>query len=510
VIPTAGDSGEVDVRAPEAVQGRGLAANVSALATSQAITWTVTLLWTVVVPRAIGPQQMGLLTTGLSAAAILGVVLGVPTRDFVAREMVADHDRRASLLGTSLVLRLALTPVFLVLMATYAAQADLGRDGTTVLYLCAAATLCTLFAEPALASFQAVERMEFLAYTEVLNRSVQSFGGIALALLGVGIVGITSLTAAVSLLVLGLSGLWARRLVGMRWRTSLRGLWTVLRDSAPYWLTGVFFMLYLWVDAVMLGLLVPSEVVGWYGVATKLFTTTMFLPALVATAFLPRLVRAFTTTGYDGLTVAARVPVEAVLVLGVPVCVGTTMAAHGAIALLYGPEFAGAADVLFVLGCCVPLMYLNIMINQVLIAARRPVVWAWVLAGAGVVNICLNLVLIPAAQDRYDNGAVGAASAMLLTEVAVVSVGLLLVGRRVVPVAGLHRVGRAVLAGAVMWGVMRVAEPAGVLVESLLGVLAFALAAHVLRVLSPDQRRELGAAAARLLGRVGSSRRAGR
>ena len=73
----------------------------------------------------------------------------------------------------------------------------------------------------------------------------------------------------------------------------------------------------------MLGLLVPPEVVGWYGVATKLFTTTMFLPAILATAWLPRLVRSFTSGGFGDLAVAARVPLEGVLVLSVPVCVGT-------------------------------------------------------------------------------------------------------------------------------------------------------------------------------------------
>lgn len=494
-------------RTTPAVQGRGLVANVSALFTSQAITWTVTLLWSVVVPRALGPQAMGLLTIGLSSAAILGVVLAVPTHDFLSREMVADRSRAARLLGTALVVRVVLTPLLLLLTTGYAAFAHLGRTGTVVLYLCTAAALCQMLTEPALSVFRATERMEYMAYSEVLNRTLQSFGGIALALLGFGVVAISGFVSLVAVALVVLTVSWARVLVGVDLRVSAREAWTTVRASAPYWITGVFYLLYLWIDAVLLGLLVPADVVGWYGVATKLFTTLMFLPAALATAWLPRLVRAFVAGGYPGLTRAARTPVETVLVLAVPVLTGAAMTAHGGIRLLYGPAFDGAAPVLVVLALCIPAMYLSIMLNQVLVAAGRPVVWAWVLGGATALNVVLNLLLIPAAQSRNGNGALGAAAALLLTELAVVAVGIGLVGRHVLVPAGLARVARAALAGGAMAAVMQLVAPAGVLVSGPLGLVVFAAAALALRVLTQEQRAMLLSTAGGLTARLPRSPR---
>ncbi len=477
----------------ETVPARGLGANLSALLTSQAITWVVTLLWTVIVPRALGASQMGLLTIGLSSAAILGVVLAVPTHDFLSREMVADRRRSAHLLGTALVVRVSLVPVLLLLTTVYAHYADLGDTGTVVLYLCTGAAVCQMLSEPALSVFRATERMEYMAYSEVLNRTLQSFGGIALALLGFGVVAISSFVMAIASAIVVLSLFWARRLVGVDLRVTVRGMWATVRASAPYWITGVFYLLYLWIDAVMLGLLVPAEVVGWYGVATKLFTTLMFLPALLATAWLPRLVRAFVDGGERDLAVAARTPIETVIVLSLPVCVGAAMTAHGGIRLLYGPDFDGAGQILVVLALCVPAMYLSIMLNQVLIAAGRPVVWAWVLAGATFLNVGLNLLLIPFAQDRWGNGAVGASSALLLTELAVVAIGTALIGRLALSELSGWRLLRALAAALLMAGAMVLLDPLGVLVTGFGGVAVFVVAAALLRVLPPEQRAALRA-----------------
>ena len=81
----------------------------------------------------------------------------------------------------------------------------------------------------------------------------------------------------------------------------------MVRQSLAYWAFGVFFTIYLWIDALMLSLMTNPEVVGWYGVPMKLFQTFMFLPVVISTAWLPRLVRAFLDGG-SGRSRARRPP----------------------------------------------------------------------------------------------------------------------------------------------------------------------------------------------------------
>ena len=90
-------------------------------------------------------------------------------------------------------LRVVTAPLFCVAVVVYAQVAHPGNDATAVLYLVGVSALLTLLAEPFQAGFQAIERMEYLAYSDVINKSAQSVLGIALAFLGFRAVGIAAL-----------------------------------------------------------------------------------------------------------------------------------------------------------------------------------------------------------------------------------------------------------------------------------------------------------------------------
>jgi PST family polysaccharide transporter len=457
----------------------------------------MTLVWTLVVPRALGPAGMGTIVAAWSVTGILGIVLGLGTRNYLVREMVVAPVEAPRLLGTALVLRAVLTPLFLGAVVVFAQFAGYGDEGNLVLYLAALAMVLTLLAEPMQAGFQAIERMEYLAYSEVISKSAQGLLGVLLALLGFHAVGITFGWVLVAAVVVVLNVIWIRPLLRVELRTSLRRLVDMVKQSLAYWAFGVFFLLYLWIDTVMLSLMTRPEVVGWYGVPTKLFQSLMFLPVVVSTAWLPRLVGSF-QDGEERLRETARAPLERVLILSLPVCAATVVLAGPVMHLLYGSAYDEAVPVLVVLGLCIPPMYVNIMLNQVLVAAQRQKAWTWVMAGATVVNPLLNLALIPATEARYDNGAIGAAVSLLLTEIVVVSVGFAMVGRRVFDARGVRRCALAAVASAAMWGVARGLEPLGTGPALAGGVLVLVLLVAAFRLVTPEERRLLRSAAGRV------------
>ena len=386
--------------------------NVRVLAAAQLLTWTMTLLWTLVVPRTLGPAGMGSIMTAWSVTGILGIVLGLGTRNYLVRESVVAPDEAPRLVGTALVLRIALTPLVIGGAIAYGEIAGWGSHEKVVLYLAAAATVFVQIAEPLQAAFQSIERMEYLAYSDVINKSAQGLLGIIVVLAGAGTIGLMTCWLVMTAVVVVLDAYWLRGLVRIDLRTNLRRMATMARASLPYWAFGVFFMVYLWIDFVMLSLMTSSEVVGWYSVPTRLFQTLMFFPVVVATAFLPRFVRGFEEGG-DRLRKSAQAPIELVLLLSLPIAAGTVMVARPLIHLLYGSAYDGSVAVMVVLGLCIPPMYLNIMLSQVLIAMNQQARWTWVMAGTTVVNPLFNLALIPWTQHRYGNGAIGAGISLL-------------------------------------------------------------------------------------------------
>ncbi len=261
-------------------------------------------------------------------------------------------------------------------------------------------------------------------------------------------------------------------------------------------------MVYLWIDFVMLSLLTNNEVVGWYAVPTRLFQTLMFLPVAVATAWLPHFVRGF-EQGDEKLRDAARQPVELVLLLSLPIAALTAVSAGPVIHFLYGSDYAHSAPVLAILGLCIPLMYMNIMLGQVLIAMERQTVWTWVMAATTVVNPLLNLALIPLTQHRYGNGAIGAAISLLLTEIVVVAAGFWLIGRRVFDGGSARRAALGLVAAAAAGGAAyAVAGVIGWFPSLIVGLLVFAGASAVLRVFTPGEVDLMRQGARKVTGRI--------
>jgi O-antigen/teichoic acid export membrane protein len=480
---------------------KNVAFNVSVLAGSQAITWSLTLVWTVIVPRLLGPSGMGEIVTATSVASILGVVLGLGTKTFLVREIVVAPNRAPGLIGSSLVLRTCLVPVFAAAVIVYGRLAHLGNNESWVLYLATAATVLMLLTEPIQAAFQAFERMEYLAYSNVVSTALQVILGVTLALFGFRARGLTASMVFAVAVVLLLNAWWARRHVRINLRTNVHQMRSLVTESIAYWSFALFYMIYLWIDTVILSLMTDSQVVGWYAVSTRLFTTLMFLPVILSTAWLPRLVKAFEEAP-GRLHETARRPIEIVFLLGLPICVLTAMTAAPVIRILFGPGYSQAAPVLSVLALVVPLMYLNIMLNQVVVAAKRQSVWTWIMAGATIVNPLFNIALIPFFQSHYGNGAIGAAVALWLTELLIVVVGFLVVGRRVLTRASAFRWLRAAMAGGAMWAVMYVTQPFGFVVSALAGALTFAALVPVLRLASPEDWTALRQGAVRAVHRA--------
>jgi O-antigen/teichoic acid export membrane protein len=459
--------------------------NFTALALGQLVTWTMTLLWTVIVPRALGPAGLGVIVTALAVTGVFSILLGLGTRNYLVREIVVDPAQAPSLVGTGIVLRLLLAPVFAGGIIVYAHFAHYGHDATLVLYLAALAGILTLLAEPMLAGFQAIERMKYLAYSDVINKSSQGLVGIALVFLGFRAIGLTASMAVIGAGVFVLDLVWLRRFFPLDLRATWRRIVRMLRESVAYWAFGLFFMIYLWIDSVLLSLLTRSEVVGWYGVPMRLFQTLMFLPVLLSTVWLPRLVSAYEDSP-ERLNKEARTPIELALLLSAPICAGTAILAAPAIHLLYGSAYDNSVPVLIILGLCIPPMYLNIMLNQVLVAAKRQVLWAWVMAGATVVNPLLNLVLIPVTENRYGNGAIGASLSLLLTEALIVVAGFVMIGREVLDRLLVRRAVLLALGGGGMWGAAYLARPLGPVVSILVGALAFAAFAWVTGIVTSE------------------------
>ena len=476
----------VDGRRDQAV----LIRNITVLAGSQVITWTASLAWALIVPRSLGAQGTGVFTLSVAASQMIGVFIGLGMAPLLVREISINRERAPRLLATAIVLRLALAVPALGALALLARLAHFEGDELVGLYLGWGVAAVYALYGPFQAALQAIERMQYLAYSDVITKTGVIVISIVLVLVGLGAISLLSTTVAVMAGVLVLNFVWIRRYFHLQWRVTASDVRNLVMDSLPYCGFAIFFNFYLWIDSLMLGVMTSVQVVGWYGMPTKLFGTLMFLPVILSTAWLPRLAAAHRQESDEPLSEAARSPLEIVVALSLPVCAGVILLAGPVIHFLYGPDFDQSAPIMTLLALSVPPMYLNIMVNQVLVAANRQMVWTKAMGVACVVNPALNLILIPYFQRTHGNGGIGAGLSLLITE-------LVLAGIAVVAVRSCFRgsfVGRTVRAAAAtagMAGAMLLAQQFGFVAQLVVGLLVYPLLAWGFRVVAPDELRQL-------------------
>jgi len=459
------------------------------LAGSQLVTWSLTLGWTIVVPRILGPKAIGELTTATSATSILLTIVELGLTVLLVRKIAQNRGRAGELIATALLIQAVLYLPAVGVMGIFIGSQHFDAEQRIVLWLATAAMLPTILKLPFQSAFQATENMGRYAATAVITKLLNSFVGIALVVLGFGVIALAALAAAIEAFTLLLNFRWARPHFKLAWQLNARRAAALAVESLPFSANYIIHSTYLWINAVLLAIFTSATVVGWYGVSSRLVTTLYFLPVIVSTAMLPRLSASFDGQ-FAALQARARPAVELIIVLGLPIATGAALVGAPLIALVYGSRFSGSAVVLSILLASVPFCYFNILIWQVLVASSRQVVWTKVMAGALVVNVLLNLVLINYCQARFANGAIGAAISVVVTE-GLMSVAGVLILRDLLNRASFLRLGRATLATILMAAVVVSVRALGLPVQILAGIVVFPALAVALRAIAVEEIRDV-------------------
>jgi O-antigen/teichoic acid export membrane protein len=173
--------------------------------------------------------------------------------------------------------------------------------------------------------------------------------------------------------------------------------------------------------------------------------------------------------------------------------VGTYLFADLGVAIVYGrASFGPAAMVLKAFAPGLFLLFVDVLLGSVIVAAGR----AARLAAAKVVNLLastgLALVLVPYFQARHGNGGIGVVVAFAASELLMFVAAVLIVPRGALSAALFLDLGRAVvLAGGTL--LVAVALPAGApVLTGAAAAVTFAVLAVGLRLVSRSDLRALG------------------
>lgn len=428
--------------------GRSLGRNVSMLLASQVVTWSISLVLIVMLPRFLGPTAIGQYRIGEAIWSIAGVLSGFGTQTVVALAIARDRVAGPSLIGPVVLLR-SLLYMVVAAGATTIVVAGYGLGFGYVFVFLGIAMLFHSIGSVAAAAMQGFEDLTLPARADIAYKLSNAIAVVVALLLGANVAVVAVIAAAAAAVQAALLYRFLRRYTRVRWSADLRQALAAGRRGLPFFLGGVTLVLYHQIDTVVMAVLLEEEQVGWYAAADRLVASTLFIPTVLMTALFPVLARLHA----ESATSAANVLQDAfrtLLLFSLPVGVGTVILSAPLTRLLFGEAFDPAGPVLAVFGIVVMVMFLTILLGQFAVATGRERFYFGLLGLATIATVPLDLVLVPWTDRSFDNGAIGGALAYVVTEATILVVAVAVLAPHLAGRPTLHRLGRCAAGTVVM------------------------------------------------------------
>lgn len=398
-------AGSADLAPP-----RVLIRRIAAYSGEQVIRLGLALIAGIVVARALGPAQLGLLTFAGAMFTVGSVLVALGFPNLLTREFSTQENRQV-ILASALTYQIP-TALGVGIIGFGLVSSARGWEVTATLTAAALAPIPVLAVSETLRTYlQAMGRAREVVVAGIVSATT----GAPLRMLAAVLTGSPAVVAgavtveAVVRAVLTGRAFRPGRLTRTVRLSSTRVGRGLLRESWPLLIASFAVMIYQRVDMLMLGVLAGDAETGIYAAAVRLSEAWYVLPTTAMAALRPQLTRLLNEGRHADYLKLTSMLLRGLIALSYIAILIVTITAPWIIRVLFGGAFDASASVLRIHILAGPFIFLTVGSSQWFIdkgLTRKVLLRASV---GALLNVTLNLVLIPA------QGADGAAIATLVS-----------------------------------------------------------------------------------------------
>ena len=394
-----------------------IAKNTGVLFISNIVSKVFSFFYVMYTARYLGVEGFGILSFALAFTGIFGVFTDLGLRSLTVREVARDKSLASKYLNNITVIKVILVSVTFGIIVLVINILGYPEQTIKVVYLIALSVIFTAFTGMFYSVFQAFEKMEYQSLGQILNSALM-FSGVMIAIkYNFTIIGFASLYLMASIIILGYSlvilrrkffnpfFVWSLREIEIDW-----SFWKpTIKEALPFGLTGISGMIYTYTDSIMLSLMQGNEVVGWYNAAYRLILILLFIPGIINSAIFPSMSK-FYISSQNALKLMCEKYFKIMLIIGIPIGVGTTLLASKIILLIFGNEYRPSIIALQILVWTMVFTFAGAAFVKLFESINKQIIITKISGICVIVNILLNLLLIP--KFSY----IGASVATVITE----------------------------------------------------------------------------------------------
>lgn len=361
----------------------------------------------------------------LAFCGIFQVATDMGVNQIVVREIARKKEMAPEIFGASLFLRFIFSLVTLGLIALLINLLSSSREVIQATYVCAFGLVSLFFYNLVLAVFQGYERMQFVTIVGVITRASHLALILTFVWLGADLKGIflPRLISSGLGFTLGCY-LMSRFFFTPNLRVDFSLCWSLIKESYLLGIGRIFRQTSLRIDTVLLKFLRSSAEAGLFQGVYRPILALMFIPRNISAALFPVFSRLFEERS-DSFENIYRDAFKLFTIIMLPVVITMIFLSKEFVTLLLGERFLPAVPAFRILCMVWGLMSLSVLSLRILTAINRQHLVTLCIGIALIINIVLDLILIP------QRGFMGAAWATLFAEVGLIVASFLCVTKHV-------------------------------------------------------------------------------
>ncbi len=385
--------------------------NTSWLVVEKIVTMILALIISVLMARSLGPENFGIITYIIALFTLISPLSALGLNAIVTKELVLDMPSSNRIMSTAIFYRvlggfLTLIAVFIVLNSGVLTQV---KDYEWAVILLAVVNVFRAlnvidfwFQAKVISKYIAVTRLIVVCVFTVIKCILAYYDLSIDIFLKVIIFEYFFISIAFYAIYHYKSGRFSIFDIDFSYGLSLlkKSIWLIL--------SGVASVIYLKIDQVMLAEMVSTSETGIYAVASRLSEVWYFFATILVSSYFPSLLKLKQTSQFDYLKKLQKLN-DALFVCALLIAIFMYLFGELLIITLFGNEYAAAGIILAIHIWASIFVYMRALLSKWLIAEN---LFSFSLLTQGIgalVNVALNLYLIPLW------GSVGAAVATVIS-----------------------------------------------------------------------------------------------
>lgn len=363
------------------------------------------ILW---IARYLGPEQFGLLNFSMAFVALFTPIALLGLQGTVVREILLEPPANYEIVGTAMVLQClgGLVAYGMVVCGIFLLRPN------DILIISTVAILGSVFlfkgCEVVMYWFESQLLSKYIIYAQLTSTLIFAVIKVVLIVQEAKMI-YFAWAIAIELQLAAILMVFIFRKVGFDLsliQINLRRAKKMLFDSWPQIFSGIAVLIYMRIDQIMLGEMIGDKEVGLYSAALKISEAWYFVPIMIASSVFPAILRA-KSHSQERYYMRLQQLFDLMVLLSISVALPITFLAPIIIDITFGSEYEASASILAIHIWTAIFVFLGVASGKWLLAENSQIISLYRTLMGVVINVILNLWLIP------NYGALGAAWATL-------------------------------------------------------------------------------------------------